>query len=271
MSCSTLIGVTATGGAYAARWLHGGGDPEQMLRLLRRIWQHAFGRHTLAMSEALLRHDWVTLDGAAPRTGRRTSERPVHGVGYTTDLQDGIRRGRVDDPAPGYLEWMYPIDLATDTILVYEATCHGRWLRHSQHPLDPDLASPVLGCGGRYTDHGHNWASAHLWLPDARAGLDVEICLAAHPHGAPVIRFTDAAAHAITAATTATTGIQGGPGRQAPWLRSVGTEFDLMWPDRRASRPYRLRRDADGLLLLQADVPAWSWRLLPTPAEGTPR
>ncbi|PWR07131.1 hypothetical protein DKT69_35350 [Micromonospora sicca] len=270
MSCSTLVGVTGSGGAYAARWLHWGGDPKPIMPPLRRIWQHTFARHTLPMTEALLRHDWVTLDPAVTRASRRHGGPPVAGVGYATDLQGGIRRGRVDETAQGYLEWMYLIDVATDTVLVYEATCHSRWLRRSQHPLDPASAGRVVGCGG-YTDHGHRWDTARLWLPDARAGLDAEVCLAAHPHGAAVIRFTDATAHAITAATTPTTPTQGEPGRQAPWLRSVGTEFDLMWADRRAPRPYRLRRDADGLLLLEADVPGRSWRLLTAPAEGMGR
>ncbi|MEV0811484.1 hypothetical protein [Micromonospora sp. NPDC050200] len=35
--------------------------------------------------------------------------------------------------------------------------------------------------------------------------------------------------------------------------------------------PHRLRRDADGLLLLDVDVPDWSWWLLPTPSEGADR
>ncbi|MGW3607937.1 hypothetical protein [Micromonospora sp. NPDC005161] len=265
MSCSTLIGVTATAGAYAARWLHWGSDPEQMLPLLRRIWQHTFDQRTLAMAEALLGHDWVTLGHAAPNTGR-PGERVVPGVGYATDLQDGVRRGRVDDPAEGYLEWMYLIDVATDTAVVFEATCHGRWLRHGQHPLDPDVER-VLGCGG-HTEHGHRWDAAHLWLPDARAGLDADICLAAHPGAVTVLRFTDATAHAITAATTPT---PGGTGRQVAWLRGAGTEFDLIWSDGRGEQLQRLRRDARGWLLLDGPVPRWSWRLLSDATDGTRR
>ncbi|MBM0255765.1 hypothetical protein [Micromonospora sp. 4G55] len=265
MSCSTLIGVTASGGAYAVRWLHWGGDPAQMLPQLRRIWRHTFDRRTLATGEALLRHDWLTLD--YPRHPGRGGQRPVPGVGVTAGLQDGIRRGRVDDPIAGYLEWMYLIDVATDTVVVYEATCHGRWLRHSRHLLDPDsggrLLDPdsdarVLGCGG-YRTHGHRWHGCRLWLPDARTGLDAEICLAPHLGTATVLRFSDATAGAITAATAPTT-LQAG--RQAPWLRPVGPQFDLVMPGSHGERPYRLRRDADGLLLLDVPVPGWSWQLL---------
>ncbi|GAB3186734.1 hypothetical protein FHX75_111336 [Micromonospora palomenae] len=267
MSCSTLIGVTASGGAYAVRWLHWGGDPAQVLPQLRRIWQHTFDRRTLATGEALLRHDWLTLD--YPRhPARGNGQRPVPGVGVTAGLQDGIRRGRVDDPIDGYLEWMYLIDVATDTVVVYEATCHGRWLRHSRHLLDPDsgghLLDPdadgqVLGCGG-YRTHGHRWHTVRLWLPDARTGLDTEICLAPHLSTTTVLRFTDATAHAITAATAPTT-LQAG--RPAPWLRPVGPQFDLVVPDSCGERPYRLRRDADGLLLLDVPAPGWSWQLRP--------
>ncbi|MEV0811489.1 hypothetical protein AB0I41_35045, partial [Micromonospora sp. NPDC050200] len=260
MSCSILIGAPASGGAYTARLLHTGGDPEQMLPLLRRIWQHTFTRHTLALTSALLRHDWTRLHPAAPRPGRVDRERPVAGVGYTADLQDGVRRGLTSAPVEGYLEWMYLVDVATDTVAVYEATRHARWLRHSRHLLDPDSCGRVLGCGG-YTADGHRWDQAHLWLPEARAGLDAEICLGRHPNAARVLRFADATAHAVRAATAP---MPERAGRREPWLRQVGIEFDLVWPHGRG--PHRLRRDADGLLLLDVDVPDWSWWLLPTPS-----
>ncbi|MDZ5447263.1 hypothetical protein U2F26_31915 [Micromonospora sp. 4G57] len=266
MSCSTLIGITASGGAYIARWLHWGGDPAEMLPLLRRVWQQTFDRHTLAMVEAVVGHDWVAIDAAAAGSGRRRVGRPVPGVGYTADLTGGVRRGRIDDPAEGYLEWMYLVDVSTDSVVVYEATCHGRWLRHSRHLLDPNSAGMALGCGG-HTVHGHHWAAAHLWLPEARAGLDAEICLAAHPHGAPVIKIGDPVAHAIAATTAARAA---GSGRQGLWLRPAAAEFDLMLPGRHGALPHRLRRDTDGLLLLDVPLPDWSWRLS-GPAEGERR
>lgn len=264
MNCLTLIGVAASGGAYAGRLLHDGGSPDEVLPLLRRIWQHTFTRHTLVLADALLRHDWTRLYPAAPRAGWADRERPVPGVGFTTLLQDGIRRGQVSAPVEGYLEWMYLVDVATDTVVVYEATRHGRWLRHSHHLLDPDAGATVLGCGG-YTTHGHRWDPAHLWLPDARAGLDAQICLAKHPNAATVLRFGDTTAHAVCAATAPT---PGQAGRRDPWLRQVGIEFDLVWPHGRG--PYRLRRDTGGLLL-DVDVPDWSWWLLPIASEGASR
>ena len=124
MICSTLVGVTVSGGAYAARW-HWGGDPAQIISPLGRIWQHTFTRHTLATAEALLRHDWVTLDPAV--TG--ASRRPVPGVGCATELQDGIRCGRVDEATQGYLEWMYLVRDAEGLLLFDVVLAWWWWLR----------------------------------------------------------------------------------------------------------------------------------------------
>ncbi|WP_260428559.1 hypothetical protein [Micromonospora globispora] len=44
-----------------------------------------------------------------------------------------------------------------------------------------------------------------------------------------------------------------------------------MWAARRAKGPHRLRRDTNGLLLLDVVVAGWSWWLLPAPAEGATR
>ncbi|MBM0259524.1 hypothetical protein [Micromonospora sp. 4G55] len=266
MSCCTLIGVTATGGAYAVLWLHWGSEPEQMIPKLRRIWQHTFHRRTDAAVQALLRHDWVSIDRAAARTGR-LGERLVPGVGCVSDLQDGLRSGRLDDPVDGYLEWMYLVDSATDTVIVYEATCHGRWLLHSRHLLDPDGGGRVLGCGG-HTDDGHQWAPAQVHIPAGGRGLDADVCQAAHPGAATVLRFSDVTAHGICAATAPTSPPAGG---QVWWLRPTGAEFDLMWGNGGGDRPHRLRRDGDGCLLLDVSVPAWTWRLLPDVRDGAGR
>lgn len=264
MNRLTLIGVTAPGGAYAARLLPLESHPQAVLPLLRLVWQHTLGENTQALAEAVLRHDWTWPQPAAAQPDRDGGGRPAPEASHT-DALDGVRRERIDAPVDDRLEWLYLIDVATDSVQVYEATRRGRWLRHSTVALDPDAAEPVLGCGG-YTLHGHHWQSAHLWLPEARTGLDAEICLGRHPHRAPVLRMTDATAGAICAAT-APTGEQAA--RREPWLRRIGVEFDLAWPDRRG--PHRLRRDGDGLLLLDVDVPDWSWWLLPTASEGASR
>ncbi|MEU7171506.1 hypothetical protein ABZ949_08460 [Micromonospora tulbaghiae] len=261
MNRLTLIGVTALEGAYAARLLHPDSHPQAVIPLLRLVWQYTLNGNTKALADTVLRHDWAWPHPAAGRPDRAGVTHPVADVSDTAPL-DGIRRERLDAPVDERLERMYLVDVATESVQVYEATRRGRWLRHSTAPLDPDAAEPVLGCGG-YTLHGHHWQPAHLWLPDARTGLAAEICLARHPHNAPVWRFTDATAQAICAATAPT---EEQAARREPWLRRVGVEFDLVWPDRRG--PHRLRRDADGLLLLDVAVPDWSWWLLPTPGKG---
>ncbi|WP_433388669.1 hypothetical protein [Micromonospora sp. KLBMP9576] len=264
MNRLTLIGVTAPEGAYAARLLPLESHPQAVLPLLRLVWQRSLDENTQALAEAVLRHDWTWPQPAAAHPDPSGGTQPAPDTSHT-DALGSVRRGRTDAPVDDRLEWLYLVDVATDSVQVYEATRRGRWLRHSTAPLDTDAAEPVLGCGG-YTLHGHHWQSAHLWLPDARTGLDAEICLARHPHNAPVWRFTDATAQAICAATTPT---EEQAARREPWLHRVRVEFDLAWPDRRG--PHRLRRDADGLLLLDVAMPDWSWWLLPTPSEGATR
>ena len=47
------------------------------------------------------------------------------------------------------MEWLYLINADTDTVTVYEATCHDRWLRHSVHHLEPaeELFTPAGPAG----------------------------------------------------------------------------------------------------------------------------
>ncbi|MCX4387307.1 hypothetical protein OG777_10220 [Micromonospora peucetia] len=80
------------------------------------------------------------------------------------------------------------------------------------------------------------------------------------------LRFTDVSAHAVCAAIAPT---PERAGRREPWLRQVAIVLDLVWPP--GLRPHRLRRDVDGLLLLDVGVPDWSWWLLPITSEGASR
>ena len=52
-------------------------------------------------------------------------------------------RGRITAAYSGDMEWLYLLDTTADTITVYEATVHKRWLRHSLHPLDPAAETAV--------------------------------------------------------------------------------------------------------------------------------
>ncbi|MDG4760371.1 hypothetical protein [Micromonospora sp. WMMD710] len=264
MNRSTLIGVTNPEGAFAARLLHLD-HPHAVLPLLRTVWQSTLDGNTAALADVILRDDWAPPQSQTALAVLADAKQSAAGIDHYADPHDAMYRGHIDAPVEDRLEWLYLVDIATDSVQVYEATRRGRWLRHSVVPLDPDAAEPVLGCGG-YARHGHQWDRMHLWLPHAREGLDAEICLGHHPHATPVLRFTDALAQQICAATTAST--EGRDGPRDAQLHRVGIEFDLMWPHRWGPRQrHRLRRDAHGLLLLD-NVPNWSWRLLPTSSNG---
>jgi hypothetical protein len=255
MGCRTLIGVTEPGGAYTARWLHWGDHPDQLVPLLRHIWQRTFTTDTAALRDALLARDWSELDPAP--SGDRVAP-VVPGVGYASPGGTrALRRGYLTGTVAADLEWLYLIDVATDTVVVYEATRHGRWLRHSRHALDCGSAGRVIGCGG-YTSRGHRWTPAQVSIPGDPAVLPAEVCTMPHPAGLISVRFTDATADAIAARTTAS---EAGIRAAMPQLRRVGTEFDVIWPDGRPDQPQRLRRDCDGYLLLNSHLPLWHWQL----------
>ena len=138
MACHTLIGVAEPDGRYTARWLHWGDQPAALVPVLRHIWAATFAADTTALAAELLAHDWVQLaPTAARRRWRGLLLRP--GVGYATsaDYEHGRRRGHIgSDEVDADLEWLYLFDPASDTVRVFEATRHSRWLHHSTHTLD---------------------------------------------------------------------------------------------------------------------------------------
>ena len=137
MGHPALIGATAPDGGYTASYLHWSDHPDRLISNLRQIWTETFATDTPAMIEALLARDWSSLSTQLP-----SSVFPllvVAGVG--TQSPGGTRPspyvGRIAAANSGDMEWLYLIDTATDTITVYEATVHQRWLRHSVHQLQP--------------------------------------------------------------------------------------------------------------------------------------
>ena len=137
MSTPTLIGVAAFRGSYTARLVQFGESPEVLVPLLRRIWTDTFGRDTGAMAAALLAHDWWSL-AVNPKPRRWDRQPPVPGLGYPVVTEDDtVRRGALREDVGGALEWLYLLHLDQRRLVVYEATIHGRWLRHSAHHLDP--------------------------------------------------------------------------------------------------------------------------------------
>ncbi|MEU6020816.1 hypothetical protein [Micromonospora sp. NPDC047134] len=148
MSTPTLIGVAASRGRYTARYLQFGEEPERLVPLLRRIWTDTFGRDTNAMAAALLAHNWWTL-AINPKPRRWDRQPPVAGLGYPADTGT-IRQGFLREDIDGALEWLYLLHIDQRRLVVYEASIHGHWLRHSAHHLDPveDLFITAADEGG---------------------------------------------------------------------------------------------------------------------------
>jgi hypothetical protein len=152
VSTPTLIGVAALRGRYTARYLQFGEDPDRLVPLLRRIWTESFGRDTDAMAAALLARNWWTL-AVNPKPRRWAPKPPVPGLGYPAITEnDTIRQGSLREDLDGFLEWMYLLHADHRLLVVYEATVHGHWLRHSVHHLDPVeelfVTEPALDEGG---------------------------------------------------------------------------------------------------------------------------
>ncbi|MBQ1050826.1 hypothetical protein KBX50_20420 [Micromonospora sp. C51] len=151
MSTPTLIGVAAFRGGYTARLIQFGEDPQVLVPLLRRIWTDTFGRDTDAMAAALLARDWWSL-AVNPKPRPWDQQPPVPGLGHPTTGNGPVRQGSLREPVDGFLEWLYLLHLDQRRLVVYEATVHGRWLRHSAHHLDPVeelfVTAPALDEGG---------------------------------------------------------------------------------------------------------------------------
>ncbi|MFI7437861.1 hypothetical protein [Micromonospora haikouensis] len=152
MSAPALIGVAAFRGRYTARRIQFGEDPQVLVPLLRRIWVDTFGRDTDAMAAALLARDWWSL-AVNPKPRRWDRQPPVPGLGYPAATGNvPVRQGSLREDLDGSCEWLYLLHLDQRRLVVYEATVHGRWLRHSAHHLDPvdDLfvTAPALDDGG---------------------------------------------------------------------------------------------------------------------------
>lgn len=148
MSEPALVGVITTAGTFTARYLHWAGYSADTVADLRAIWAEHFGRDTTAAVAALLSHDWHSLCRPRPHRRPPAGTIMVPGVGYAlaAPQPQPLVRGHVANAARhGYTESMYLIDVAAQTIRVYEATVHDRWLPHSQHPLDPTTPPAPAG------------------------------------------------------------------------------------------------------------------------------
>ena len=135
MGDRSYIGVPAPGGAVAARYLHHGDAPDRLIPTLRAIWT-GFDGDGHRMTAALLAEDWSYLT-ADPEP---TSPYPmVAGVGCPSPggTRPRLAQIRLTADIGAAIGWLYVIDADTAVVTVYEATVHDRWLRHSEHCLQP--------------------------------------------------------------------------------------------------------------------------------------
>src|SRR5437763_10369351 len=164
----SLIAVPSGGDGHTltARLLKQGRVPQQMLPVLRRIWRDVFDGDTHQFTDRLLAQDWAFLDPgcAGPVAGAFL----VAGIGQMdySGQPDPLRVDLQDPRAAIGHEWAYLIEGLDDTVLVFEASVHGRWLPHSRHRLRADAdglesgAAPIVGDPATAAHLGHRWSRA---------------------------------------------------------------------------------------------------------------
>src|SRR6266545_6088452 len=192
----SLIGIPGPDGhTLTARLFKQGRVPERILPLLRRIWRDVFDGDTHRFTDRLLAQDWALLDPgcAGPVAGAFL----VAGIGQM-DWSGQPDRLRVDlhDPraAIGH-EWLYLIEGLDDTVLVFEASVHGRWLLHSRHPLQAAADGvifgpvPIVGDLATAARVGHAWRRAVVSLDGLHTAWPAQICTGEHARGVVVARF----------------------------------------------------------------------------------
>lgn len=146
MGYPALIGATAPDGGFIVRYLHWSDHPDRLVPKLRQIWSDTFHTDTDAMVTALLAQDWSSL---SPDAGSTVTAPPLTiagvGAGSAGSSRPHPYTGRITTARCGDMEWLYLIDIDTDTITVYAGTLYGQWLRHSVHHLAPaeDLFTPA--------------------------------------------------------------------------------------------------------------------------------
>jgi len=263
----SLIAVPSGGDGHTltARLLKQGPVPQQMLPVLRRIWRDVFDGDTHRFTDRLLAQDWALLDPgcAGPVAGAFL----VAGIGQM-DYSGQPNPLRVDlhDPraAIGH-EWAYLIEGLDDTVVVFEASVHGRWLLHSRHPLQAALdglvsgPAPIVGDQATATTVGHAWRRAVVSLDGLHTAWPAQICTGEHARGVIVARFdTDTLDEVIDVLDLFHRGRL--PGSALPRMRRDGPVLALTrYADTSHEQTYHIHADPAGRFILGPDV--WPWIL----------
>ena len=136
------IGIPDNGGV-TARYLHWADAPATLIPTLRAIWE-GLRRDSHRMAAALLAEDWSHLSAEEQQTGPYTI---VPGIGRPSPGGTRPQPARIfiGHAIKVNLGWLYVVDPETDSVTVYEATVHDRWLRHSVHQLraSVDISTPA--------------------------------------------------------------------------------------------------------------------------------
>lgn len=280
MSTSCLLGNLHPDGRTATVVpVPAGFPPEQMLPLLRHIHSVALDGDTAAMTERLLTHGWLQLGIDLPTSP--TAEATFGGILTHTPL------GLVytDPPAPfqvvlghplqaGMAQWLYLLDERDDAVVVYEATIHGRWLRHSHHPLrltrPGPLPATIATAGDAATaQHVHQWRPAWVSLDGWSSAWDADVCTVEHDRGVIVARLDpDTLADVIV--DTDAWYAERRPGSGLPQLHLDSGRLTVTWFAGTGHRQqHTIDADVDGRFILGPHVLPWILAGEPNPGADT--
>lgn len=255
-------GATATVVKVAA-----GAAPQQMLPLLRSLHAVAFDGDTDRMAERLLTHGWLRLGLDLPTSS--TAEAMFAGIVTHTPL--GLTYPDPPDPfqvrlgeplQAGMAQWLYLLDDRDDTVVVHEATIHGRWSRHSHHPLRlarPEPLPPSIAAAGDAATgrHVHRWRTATISLDGFSVAWGAQICTGEYDRGVIVARV-DADALAGVIADTDAWFADRRSGSGIPALRLDGGRLTVTWFAGTGHRQrHIIEADPDGRFVLGPHVLPW--------------
>lgn len=266
MSIACLIGARNSRGMYSDTVVRvaDGGHPEQMVPTLRAIWRQTFDGDTTAFTDQLLRHHWATFD---PQASIATSANDVvePGLGTATTPADYVNAtiSAIAGPTETGTRWRYTVDALDEHIVVYRATAHGTWSRHSWHRLHADLdgtfssPQPTLGDAATAGHIGHHWRLATVSVDGLHTAWTAEICTGEHARGVIVARFDrDTLAEAIEVLDTFYADRL--PGSGLPRHHLVGEALVTTWytgtPHTQSQLTYP---DAHGRFILGPHL--WPW------------
>ena len=262
----SLIGVPTGGGHTAtARRLARGRVPQRMLPVLRRTWRDVFDGDTGRFTDRLLAQDWALLDPdcAGPVAGALL----VAGIGriHRGGRPDTVRVDLHDPRAALGHDWLYLIEGLDDTVLVFEASVHGRWLLHSRHRLQATAdglesgPAPIVGDPATAAHVGHGWSRAVVSLDGLHTAWPAQVCTGEHARGVVVARFdTDTLDEVIDVCELFYADRL--PGSALPRMRRDGATLTITrYAGTGHEQTQHVRADPAGRFILGPDV--WPWIL----------